>query len=119
MKLKKKLNTKKKVVLFNSELDESLSDIDDQEVSYYILSNEEYKLKKMLWEVLFKDWIEEQKAKEPKKKSFIKKRSRKVSRADNVVAKTPVEAIINNSDKLKGNELSKFQLSIYLEPQRI
>jgi hypothetical protein len=89
-------------------MDESLSEIDEKEVAKYLLTPEEYKLKKLLWEVLFKDWIEDQKNKEPKTKTtkLLKKRSRKVSRADTVIAKTPVEAIKNNSDKLKNKNLN-------------
>jgi transcription factor IIIB subunit 2 len=89
------------------EENEDLSDIDDKEMSKYILTPEEYKLKKLLWEVLFKDWIEDQKSKDHKvKPKTMKKRSRKVSRADTVIAKTPVEAIKNNSDKLKNKNLN-------------
>jgi hypothetical protein len=90
-----------------TEAEENLSDLEDDEVTKYILSPEESKLKKLLWEVLFKDWIDDQKNKEPKKSKLIaKKRSRRVSRADTIVAKTPIEAIKNNSDKLKNKNLN-------------
>src|SRR4051794_36202448 len=93
--------------IIEEEEDESLSDIDDCDISKYLLTPEEYKLKKLLWEVLYKDWIEDQKNKEPKnKKALAKKRSRKVSRAETVIAKTPVDAIRNNSDKLKNKNLN-------------
>jgi hypothetical protein len=80
--------------------------MEDKDISKYILSPEESKLKKLLWEVLFKDWIDDQRNKEPKPKLLTKKRSRKVSRADTVIAKTPLEAIKHNSDKLKHKNLN-------------
>ena len=42
---------------------QDLSDFEDNEVDLYLLSNEEQKLKKHLWEAMYSDWIEEQEAK--------------------------------------------------------
>ena len=78
-----------------------LSDIDDIESEYFLLSNEEYKLKKLLWEVLNKDWIEDQRN---KIKKDTKKRKRKVvTKQDSFVAKTPLEAIKNSKFSKKMN----------------
>lgn len=78
--------------------EETLSDLDENDMSTFILSNEEYKLKKMLWELMFKEWMEDQKEKCVKKKSDKKKRNVKSHKADSQVASNPVEAI-KNSDR--------------------
>lgn len=90
------------------EKDEPLSDIDEKEANYYFVSDEEYKLKKLLWEVLFKDWIEEQKDKKKAEKKEIKKRERKISKIEPSMNKDPVEAIIssNKFKKMNVNYLS-------------
>jgi len=78
-----------------------LSDLDDQETKFFLLTNEEYKLKKMLWEVLNKDWIEDQRNKVKKE---TKKRKRKmITKPENIVAKTPLEAIKNSKFAKKMN----------------
>lgn len=84
------------------ENDEDLSDLDSEEADIYLVNEEEYKLKKMLWEVIFKEWIQEQKDKEKIKKLTTKKRIRKLSKVDSVVANNPLEAI-KNSEKFKKN----------------
>lgn len=93
------------------EEDENLSDLEEKEASFYILSSEEYKLKKLLWEVLFKDWIDEQRDKKAnEKKKIIKKRPRNFSKSDIVTHITPAEAIMNSnkfSKKLNINVLNK------------
>jgi transcription factor IIIB 90 kDa subunit len=74
---------------------EDLSDIED--VSNFIVTQEEYKLKKLLWEILFKDWIEEQKEKKKAEKKQVKKRIRKLSKLDTTISRDPVEAIKNST----------------------
>lgn len=74
---------------------EDLSDIED--VSNFIVTQDEYKLKKLLWEILFKDWIEEQKEKKKAEKKQVKKRIRKLSKLDTTISRDPVEAIKNSS----------------------
>ncbi len=76
---------------------EELSDIDENEVQKFIVSNDEYKLKKLLWEILFRDWIEEQKEKKKVEKKEIKRKIRKLSRLETTVSRDPVEAIKNSS----------------------
>jgi hypothetical protein len=46
--------------------DEKLSNIPDNEDYKYIYSKDEYGVRKELWEIMFKDWIEQQKEKEEK-----------------------------------------------------
>ena len=46
------------------EVEEELEDMDDNETRNFIVTEDEYKLKKILWEVIFKEWIDEQKNKE-------------------------------------------------------
>jgi transcription factor IIIB subunit 2 len=91
--------------------DEYLSDLEEKDASFYILSSEEYKLKKILWEVLFKDWIEEQKdKKENEKMKSVKKRPRNMSKSEIISNNTPAEAIINSnkfSKKLNISVLNK------------
>ena len=50
----------------------------------------------MLWEVLNKDWIEDQ-IQRNKHKKETKKRKRKSVKSSNIIAKTPSEAIKNSS----------------------
>lgn len=84
--------------------DESISEISDNEAESYFLSKEEYKLKKNLWEIMYRDWIQEQDLKkydQEKKELLNKKRSRRLSLAKCkggaspivVAASDPVEAI--------------------------
>lgn len=56
----------------NGELtyNETLSDIDESEVEQFLLTPEESELKNMLWELIHKDWIEEQNIKKGKQKDF-------------------------------------------------
>ena len=56
----------------------------------------------MLWEVIFREWIQEQKDKEKIKKMTSKKRVRKLSKVESIIANNPLEAI-KNSDKFKKN----------------
>lgn len=42
---------------------QELSELEENETDLYILSNEEQKLKKHLWEAMYSDWIEEQELK--------------------------------------------------------
>lgn len=82
--------------------EEELEDLSDSEVQNFIVNEEEYKLKKILWEVIFKEWIEEQKNKEKIQKMISKKRLRKISKAESTRATNPIEAI-RNSTKFKKN----------------
>lgn len=76
---------------------EDLSEMEDNEISKYIVSHDEYKLKKLLWEILFKDWIEQQNEKKKIEKKNVKKKVRKLSRLDTTVSRDPVEAIKNSN----------------------
>ncbi len=51
----------------------------------------------MLWEVIFKEWIDEQKNKEKIEKMTNKKRFRKSSKAESTIASNAIEAIKNSS----------------------
>lgn len=75
----------------NMVIEEELSDLEEEDK--YFVSDDEYKLKKILWEVVFKEWIEDQLNKEELKKNEAKKRPRKTSKESYTVCKTPVEAI--------------------------
>jgi transcription factor IIIB subunit 2 len=97
----KSLNKENKII--NSKEEEELSDIEIEESSLYIVSNQEYKLKKLLWEVLFKDWIEEQKDKKKAEKKEVKKRERKFSKPDTKGLNDPVDAIVNSNKFKKMN----------------
>ncbi len=61
---------------------EILSDLDDKEVEIYCLSNEEHKLKKNLWEIMYQDWIEEQEVK--KKQNEINDKTNKQKEKSNL-----------------------------------
>ena len=82
--------------------DEELDDLNENEINDFIVDDEEYKLKKILWEVIFKEWIDEQKNKETIEKMTSKKRVRKSSKAESTIATNPIEAI-KNSSKFKKN----------------
>ena len=80
--------------------EEQLSVIPGNEVYKYIYSDDEYGIRKQFWEIMFKDWIEQQKEKEEKeakdKKTHFKeprKRSKKMTLKSGVAQKTPFEAI--------------------------
>ncbi len=94
------INKQEDILVYNKEEikdSEELSDIDENEVQKFIVSNDEYKLKKLLWEILFKDWIDEQKEKRKVEKKQVKRKIRKLSRLDTTVSRDPVEAIKNSS----------------------
>ncbi|XP_073132053.1 transcription factor IIIB 60 kDa subunit isoform X2 [Henckelia pumila] len=54
----------------NLEESENFSDIDDMEVNGYLHSEEEKQFKKIIWEEMNKEYLEEQAAKEAAKKAF-------------------------------------------------
>ena len=60
----------------------SLSDVDDEEIDKMILTDEERRLKKIIWDNLNKDWLKEQKKKkrERKEKRKLQATAKKVSR---------------------------------------
>ena len=60
----------------------SLSDIDDEQIDSMILTEEESRLKKIIWNNLNKDWIREQKKKkrENKEKKKMEKQKKKAIR---------------------------------------
>ena len=100
--------------------EEQLSVIPGNEVYKYIYSDDEYGIRKQFWEIMFKDWIEQQKEKEEKeakdKKTHFKeprKRSKKMTLKSGVAQKTPFEAI-KSSNKLGrrtfNNDNMKFNL---------
>ena len=75
--------------------DEQLSIIPGNEVYKYIYSDSEYGIRKQFWEIMFKDWIEQQKEKEEK---GVKTTKTKESRKRNTVKindnkKSPYESI--------------------------
>jgi transcription factor IIIB subunit 2 len=77
---------------FSHNIEEPLSDLEDE--GNFILSNEEHKLKKMLWEIVFKDWMEEQQYKnESLKKSPVKKRPREHNKIETSISTNPIDAI--------------------------
>lgn len=90
----------------------SLSDVDDEEIDKMILTEEESKLKKIIWDSLNKDWIREQKQKRRDKKlikktqALKKKRSLKVSMIKSE-PKDAAEAIRNSSVFNRFNPISK------------
>ena len=80
--------------------EDKLSIIPDNEEYKYIYSKDEYQIRKEFWEIMYKDWIEQQKEKEEKlakdKKINIKpqrKRSKKMIIKPGLIQKTPFEAI--------------------------
>ena len=80
--------------------EEKLSMIPENEEYKYLYSKEEYGIRKQFWEIMFKDWIEQQKEKEEKegkeKKINMKeprKRSKKMVFKSGSIQKTPYEAI--------------------------
>ena len=94
-------------------MNENLSDIDDKEDSNFFLSKEEFKLKEMIWDVLFKDWTDDQKQKNQEKKEIGKKRPRKTTTELNMEeAKSPEEAIIKS--KKFGKKLNPNKINNYL-----
>ena len=101
--LKKNLSVMKKNELMSDKrslAEEKLSIIPDNEEYKYIYSEEEYGIRKQFWDIMFKDWIEQQREKEEKeakeKKVNIKtqrKRSKKMIIKPGSIQKTPFEAI--------------------------
>ena len=80
--------------------EEKLSIIPDNEDYKFFYSKEEYGIRKQFWEIMFKDWIEQQREKEEKegkeKKLNIKtqrNRSKKMIVKPGAIQKTPFEAI--------------------------
>ena len=80
--------------------EEKLSIIPENEEYKYLYSKEEYGIRKQFWEIMFKDWIEQQREKEEKegkeKKINMKeprKRSKKLVFKSGSIQKTPYEAI--------------------------
>ena len=87
-----------------STADEKLSNIPDNEDYKYIYSRDEYGVRKQLWEIMFKDWIEQQKEKEEKegkeKKLKVKeprKRIKKMMIKPDGKQKSAFEAIKSSS----------------------
>ena len=104
----------------------SLSDVDDEEIEKMILTEEESRLKKIIWDNLNKDWIKDQKRKKRERKekrkmeSLTKKKTTRVkSKAFHYIeivflesdvkflAKTPMEAIKNSAKFANINPLGK------------
>jgi transcription factor IIIB subunit 2 len=80
--------------------EEKLSVIPENEEYKYLFSKEEYGIRKQFWEIMFKDWIEQQKEREEKegkeKKINMKeprKRNKKMILKSGSIQKTPYEAI--------------------------
>ncbi|KAJ3683175.1 hypothetical protein LUZ60_013402 [Juncus effusus] len=79
---------------------DTLSDIDDAEVEEYLHNEEEKHYKKIIWEEMNKEYLEEQAIKEAAKKEAEEKEPRKVRKRKNEEedkgpAKTPFEATCN------------------------
>ena len=75
--------------------------IDIQEQPEYLYTENEYVVRKHIWEIMYKDWLDEQKEKkmmEKLKPSEPKKiRIRKISTASTPEGSTPYEAIKNST----------------------
>ena len=103
LSLKKNNSFMKNINLMNerkSLAEEKLSIIPDNEEYKYIYSKDEYQIRKEFWEIMYKDWIEQQREKEEKlakdKKINIKnqkKRTKKMIVKPGLIQKTPFEAI--------------------------
>ena len=84
--------------------EESLSDVDENEIEEFILSPEESLLKSIMWNQLNSEWIEKQKRKKFVVEPEIKKKRKK--RSDSIQSpKSPAEAVIM-SGKLS-NKMNK------------
>ena len=82
--------------------EENLSELSESEDSKFIIKNdEEYKIKKAIWEEKNKDWINEQKEKKLIRKKLEKMNKDKINRNLNINYKNPKEAILHNEKFLK------------------
>ena len=82
--------------------EENLSELSESEDSKFIIKNdEEYKIKKAIWEEKNKEWINEQKEKKLIRKKLEKMNKDKINRNLNVNYKNPKEAILHNEKFLK------------------
>ena len=65
-------------------IQEKLSIIPDNEEYKYIYSKDEYQIRKEFWEIMYKDWIEQQREKEEKlakdKKINIKNQKKEIKK---------------------------------------
>ena len=81
---------------------ENLSELSESEDSKFIIKNdEEYKIKKAIWEEKNKDWINEQKEKKLIMKKLEKMNKDKINKNLNINYKNPKEAILHNEKFLK------------------
>jgi transcription factor IIIB subunit 2 len=71
-----KLNEALKTISHDNDGIETLSDVDDAEIDQLILTEEERKLKTLLWNNLNKEWIQEQQKKKREKKERKKLKSK-------------------------------------------
>ncbi len=82
--------------------EENLSELSESEDSKFIIKNdEEYKIKKAIWEEKNKDWINEQKEKKLIRKKLEKMNKDKINKNLNFNYKNPKEAILHNEKFLK------------------
>ena len=82
--------------------EENLSELSESEDSKFIIKNdEEYKIKKAIWEEKNKDWINEQKEKKLIMKKLEKMNKDKINKNLNINYKNPKEAILHNEKLLK------------------
>ena len=82
--------------------EENLSELSESEDSKFIIKNdEEYKIKKAIWEEKNKEWINEQKEKKLIRKKLEKMNKDKINRNLNINYKNPKEAILHNEKFLK------------------
>lgn len=81
---------------------ENLSELSESEDSKFIIKNdEEYKIKKAIWEEKNKEWINEQKEKKLIRKKLEKMNKDKINKNLNINYKNPKEAILHNEKLLK------------------
>jgi hypothetical protein len=98
--------------------DEVLSELNDEEIKLYCLSEEEQILKTKLWDSLFEDWLREQEIKKEEDKTFSikKKRSSKVLdenlfKEGKIEFNNPIDAMKNSkklSKKINYDEIAKY-----------
>ena len=82
--------------------EENLSELSESEDSKFIIKNdEEYKIKKAIWEEKNKEWINEQKEKKLIRKKLEKMNKDKINKNLNINYKNPKEAILHNEKLLK------------------
>ena len=83
--------------------DEKLSNIPDNEDYKYIYSKDEYGVRKQFWEIMFKDWIEQQKDKEEKERKEKKVKVKEPRKKNKKMIFKPDEAQNGAYDAIKSS----------------